>query len=98
MAGILRTILRDPGLPERYRDPANWPAPMRREYGDDGGAASAAARRARLVRHLRHARKTPDDFPPGVVGIWGGDQHQNITAHALPPPLVVADDRVRGGA
>src|SRR5436309_116944 len=29
MAGILRTILRDPGLPERYRDPANWPAPMR---------------------------------------------------------------------
>ena len=53
MAAILRTILRDPGLPERYRDPANWPAPMRREYGDDGGTASAAAHRATLVRHFR---------------------------------------------
>ena len=26
MANILRAVLRDPGLPERYRDPANWPA------------------------------------------------------------------------
>ena len=29
MAGILRRVLQDPGLPERYRDPASWPAPMR---------------------------------------------------------------------
>ncbi len=25
MAGILRTVMRDPGLPERYRDPSGWP-------------------------------------------------------------------------
>jgi len=25
MAGILRRVLEDPGLPERYRDPASWP-------------------------------------------------------------------------
>ena len=25
MANILRTIMKDPGLPERYRDPAGWP-------------------------------------------------------------------------
>src|SRR5512132_1883794 len=37
MANILRTVLRDPGLPERYRDPASWPEPMRREYAEDGG-------------------------------------------------------------
>ena len=42
MAGILRTVLKDPGLPERYRDPASWPEAMQREYGDDGGTASAS--------------------------------------------------------
>src|SRR5439155_1433297 len=67
MAGILRTILRDPGLPERYRDPANWPAPMRREYGDDGGTASAAGHREWLVRRFRHCRTLLDDFRPEVV-------------------------------
>jgi hypothetical protein len=46
MAGILRTVLKDPGLPERYRDPVSWPEPMRREYGDDGGTTAAAAHRA----------------------------------------------------
>ena len=49
MAGILRTVLKDPGLPDRYREPASWPADMRREYGDDGGTgllAGALARRA----------------------------------------------------
>src|SRR5215470_5460519 len=46
MARILRTVLRDPGLPERFRDPANWPEPLRREYGDDGGTTAAAAHRA----------------------------------------------------
>ena len=35
MAGILRRVLQDPGLPERYRDPGNWPEAMRREYGDE---------------------------------------------------------------
>jgi len=94
MAGILRTILRDPGLPERYRDPANWPAPMRREYGDDGGTASAAAHRAWLVRHFRDARKTLDDFRPDVVVIWGDDQHENFTDDVIPPFCVLAYDAV----
>src|SRR5437879_11163021 len=89
MAGILRTILRDPGLPERYRDPANWPAPMRREYGDDGGTASAAAHRAWLVRHFRDARKTLDDFRPDVVVIWGDDQRSEEHTSELQSPMYV---------
>src|SRR5262249_42276421 len=43
MANILRAVLKDPGLPERYRDPASWPEAMRREDGTDGGTTSAAA-------------------------------------------------------
>jgi hypothetical protein len=94
MATILRRVLQDPGLPERYRDPANWPAPMRREYGDDGGAASAAAHRESLLRHFRHARRLLDDFRPEVVIIWGDDQHENFTDDIVPPFCILAYDEV----
>ncbi len=94
MAGILRAILADPGLPERYRDPANWPAAMRREYGADGGTASAAAHRETLVRHFRHARKLLDDFRPDVCVIWGDDQHENFTEDIIPPFCVLAYDEI----
>ena len=94
MAGILRAVLKDPGLPERYRDPANWPEAMRREYGNDGGTASAAAHRAELVRHFRHARKLLDEFRPDVVVMWGDDQHENFTEDVIPPFCVLAYDQV----
>jgi hypothetical protein len=94
MAGILRTVLRDPGLPERYREPSGWPEPMRREYGDDGGTAAAAEHRAWLVRHFRRARKMLDEFRPDVVVIWGDDQHENFTDDVIPPFCVLAYDRI----
>ncbi len=94
MAGILRTVLLDPGLPERLRDPANWPAPMRREYGEDGGAASAAIHREALVGHFRHARKLLDQFQPDVVVMWGDDQHENFTDDVIPPFCVLAYDQI----
>jgi hypothetical protein len=94
MANILRTVLRDPGLPERYRDPASWPDAMRREHGDDGGTASAAAHRERLVQQFRHARALLDDFRPDVVVIWGDDQHENFTEDIIPPFCVLAYDRI----
>jgi hypothetical protein len=94
MANILRTIMKDPGLPERYRDPAGWPEPMRREYGADGGTASAAAHRESLLRHFRHQRKLLDDFRPEVVVIWGDDQHENFTADIIPPFCVLAYEQI----
>jgi hypothetical protein len=33
MTRILRRVLADPDLPERYRRPDGWPAPMREEWG-----------------------------------------------------------------
>ena len=41
MGRILDRVLKDPGLPEQYRDPASWPAAMRQEYGTDSGRAAA---------------------------------------------------------
>lgn len=94
MARTLRLVLDDPGLEDRYRDPANWPEPMRREYGDDGGAASATVHRDALVRHFRDARKRLDDFRPDVVVIWGDDQYENFTEDIIPPFCILAYDEV----
>jgi hypothetical protein len=94
MADILRAVLRDPGQPERNRDPRSWPEPMRREYGDDGGTVSAAAHRHTLLQHFRHARKLLDDFRPDVVLIWGDDQHENFVADIIPPFCVLAYDEI----
>jgi catalytic LigB subunit of aromatic ring-opening dioxygenase len=94
MANILRAVLRDPGLPERYRDPANWPEAMRRDYAGDGGAAAAAGHRAGLLRHFRHARALLDDFRPDVVVIWGDDQHENFVDDVIPPFCVLAYDTI----
>jgi hypothetical protein len=94
MADILRAIMKDPGLPERYREPAGWPEPMRREYAADGGTAAAAGHRASLLRHFRHARKLLDEFQPDVVVIWGDDQHENFTGDIIPPFCVLAYDEI----
>jgi Catalytic LigB subunit of aromatic ring-opening dioxygenase len=94
MADILRAIMKDPGLPERYRDPSGWPEPMRREYAGDGGTAAAAGHRASLLRHFRHARRLLDEFRPDVVVIWGDDQHENFTADIIPPFCVLAYDQI----
>jgi hypothetical protein len=89
MAAILRRVQQDPGLPERYRDPASWPAPMRAEYGTDGGTASAAGR-ASPRPALRKARRMLDEFRPDVVVIWGDDQHENFKDDIIPPFCVLA--------
>jgi Catalytic LigB subunit of aromatic ring-opening dioxygenase len=94
MAAILRRVLQDPGLPDRYRNPDSWPAAMRREYGDDGGTKSAAGHRESLVRHFRHARKILDDFQPDVIVIWGDDQHENFTEDIIPPFCILAYDEI----
>src|SRR5512134_1637802 len=53
MARILKRVLQDPGLPEQYRRPEGWPAPMREEYGADEGLAAARRHRAVLVEGFR---------------------------------------------
>src|SRR5689334_24916121 len=77
MAGILRRVLQDPGLPERFRDPASSPAPMRAEYAHDGGTASAAGHRDPLLHHFRKQRALLDEASPDVAIIWGDDRREN---------------------
>ena len=94
MADILRVILNDPGLPQRYREPAGWPERLRREYGTDGGASAGAAHRERLIGHFRRVRRALDEFRPDVVIVWGDDQYENFKEDIIPPFCVLAYDEV----
>jgi hypothetical protein len=92
MAGLLRWTLTDPDIPEAEKDPANWPAAMREEWGDDRGRASAAGHRAQLLDGLRRCRAALDDFQPDVVVVWGDDQYENFREEVVPPFCVLAYD------
>lgn len=65
---------------------------MQTEWSSDQGAAAAAVHRAALVEQFCRVRKTLDDFKPGVVLIWGGDQYENFREDVIPPFTVCAFD------
>ena len=56
----------------------NWPEPMRIEYGEDEGYASAVRLRERMVAGFRKLRRELDAFNPDFVVIWGDDQYENF--------------------
>ena len=90
MAGILRTTLKDPGIPAQHKDPLAWPAAMQAEWGADQGAAAAAVHRAAMVAQFRRARATLDAFKPDIVLIWGDDQYENFREDVIPAYTVCA--------
>jgi hypothetical protein len=92
MANILRGRLNDPGVPAAAKDPANWPAAMQAEWGDDQGVASATRHREAMLRGLRRAREALDAFNPDFVIIWGDDQYENFKESIVPPFCVMAYD------
>jgi hypothetical protein len=94
MARILRRVLQDPELPERYRHPEAWPAPMRQEWGADEGLAAAHRHRAALLARFRTARQALDEFGPDLVMIWGDDQYENFKEDIIPPFCVLAYEAI----
>lgn len=90
MASLLRWTLQDPDIPEAEKDPANWPALMREEWGTDQGVAAAAGHRKALVDNLARCRAALDDFKPDVVVVWGDDQYENFREEVIPPFCVLA--------
>jgi len=90
LSSILRYTLSDPEIPAERKDPANWPAAMRAEWGSDEGHTAAAAYRASLLHGMRRVRAALDAFAPDVVLIWGDDQFENFQADAIPAFCVCA--------
>ena len=60
-----------PWVPEDMKDPANWPDPVRAEWGGDEGLQAALSHHSRLVDGLRKAREALDAFNPGRCGHLG---------------------------
>lgn len=90
MTSFIPAMLKNPSLPASFRDPANWPAPMRREWGDDEGKSAAVAHRKELLVWMRKCRAALDEFSPDLVLIWGDDQYENFIEDCVPAYCVNA--------
>lgn len=74
----LARMLKTDRIPPHMKDPANWPEPMRKEWGDDEGVTAHKAHRARVFDAFRKLRREIDDFNPDFILIWGDDQYENF--------------------
>lgn len=87
---LARMLETDPRIPAAMKDPANWPEPMRLEWGDDEGITAHKAHRARVLRAFRTIREEIDAFKPDLILIWGDDQYENFRDDIIPPFCVLA--------
>ena len=89
-SSLKRTLRTNHRVPAELKNPANWPEPMRAEYGQDEGYASAVRLRQRMVAGFRKLRAELDEFNPDFVVIWGDDQYENFREDIIPPFCVLA--------
>lgn len=94
MASLLRTMMRDPAIPDGLADPANWPEAMRAEWGTDEARSSAAGHRAELLSGFAAARATLEEFNPDLLLVWGDDQYENFREDVIPPYALLAYEGV----
>ena len=91
-SSLKRTLRTNDNVPAEMKNPSNWPEPMRIEYGEDEGYASAVRLRQRMVAGFRKLRQELDAFNPDFVVIWGDDQYENFREDIIPPFCVLAYD------
>ena len=91
-SSLKRTLRTNDNVPAEMKNPSNWPEPMRIEYGEDEGYASAVRLRERMVNGFRQLRRELDAFNPDFVVIWGDDQYENFREDIIPPFCVLAYD------
>src|SRR5688572_22139452 len=87
---LARMLHTDPRIPADLQNPANWPEPMRLEWGDDEGITAHKAHRARVFQAFREIREELDAFKPDFVLIWGDDQYENFKEDVVPPYCISA--------
>jgi Catalytic LigB subunit of aromatic ring-opening dioxygenase len=89
---LARMLGSDPRIPASLQDPANWPEPMRLEWGEDEGITAHKAHRERVLRAFRTLREEIDAFQPDFILMWGDDQYENFRETIMPPFCVLAYD------
>lgn len=91
---LVRMLKSDPRIPEQMKDTANWPEPMRREWGGDEGLAAHKVHKARIFDAFRKIRAEIDAFRPDLIVMWGDDQYENFKEDIIPPFCVLAYDQL----
>ena len=92
-SSLKRTLRENDKVPAEMKIPTNWPEPMRIEYGEDEGLASAKRLRDRMVKGFGKLREELDAFNPDFVLVWGDDQYENFKEDIIPPFCVLAYDQ-----
>jgi hypothetical protein len=92
MSWILKRMLKNPDLPEKYRSISGWPEAMRAEWGNDEGVSAAHVHRERLLQALRKTRAQIDEFRPDFIVVWGDDQYENFREDVIPPYCIYAHE------
>src|SRR5271167_2305665 len=92
MSWILKRMLQNPHLPEKFRSAQGWPEAMRAEWGSDEGTSAAHVHRERLLQSLRKARAQIDAFRPDFIVLWGDDQYENFREDVIPPYCIYAHE------
>ncbi len=90
LAARAKSFMKDPLLPDEFKDPATWPEPMRREWSNDEGWAASEEHRRLLTENFRWIRSELDAFNPDVVLIWGDDQYENFRESIVPAFALMA--------
>jgi hypothetical protein len=94
MHAVLTRALASSKVPAAMKDPARWPAPMRREWEAQQDAGAAREHRRRLVEGFRAVRAALDQFKPDFVLVWGDDQYENFREDGVPAFCVFALDQI----
>lgn len=84
MSARVKARLADGSLPEELADPSVWPAPMRREWGNDEGASFARKHREQYFNGLEQVRNALESFDPDAVIIFGDDQYECFREDLVP--------------
>jgi hypothetical protein len=95
LCDLLRRTLKSERVPPGFRDVADWPAPMRAEWGQDEGLAAAKLHRRQVVDDFALLRRRIEAFKPDFLVIWGDDQYEQFREDCVPPFGIFILDEIR---
>src|SRR5947207_5966742 len=93
LTDVFHRVLNAPNVDPKVKDPANWPAELLAELGNDNGLGAAQRCGERFGNDFRAVRKILDDFNPDFVLVWGDDQYENFKEDIVPPFCVLGYDQ-----
>src|SRR5512146_1336180 len=92
LTDVFERVLSAPNVDPARKNPANWPAELLAELGNDNGLSAAQRCGERFGDDFRAIRKILDDFNPDFVLVWGDDQYENFREDIVPPFCVLGYD------